>query len=119
MQRDLFGWDDRPTRYPEVAGAKANGGPSAEAAIKVAGTASRLRRLVLDELVRRGPATADEIATRLERSALAIRPRLSELRAVGLIEDAGDRRKNRSGLSASVWRATSAGLAAVQERGAA
>jgi predicted ArsR family transcriptional regulator len=119
QQKNLFGWDDPSTRYPTMPGAKIRSGPSAEAARKIASSASRLRSLVLNELVSRGPGTADEIATRLERSALAIRPRISELRAAGLIEDAGHRRKNRSGLSASVWRATSAGLAAVRERGAA
>jgi predicted ArsR family transcriptional regulator len=119
QQQNLFGWEPNPpSRYPAVAGSKADG-PSAEAAAKIASSASRLRTTVLVEICRCGSGTADEIAANLERSALAVRPRLSELRAAGLIEDAGHRRKNRSGLSASVWRATSAGLAAVQERGAA
>lgn len=119
QQKNLFGWNDASTRYPATAGAKVSSGPSADAAKKIAASASRLRSLVLDELVSRGPGTADEVATRLERSALAIRPRISELRAAGLIEDTGHRRKNKSGMSAGVWRPTSAGLAAVQERGAA
>jgi predicted ArsR family transcriptional regulator len=119
QQKNLFGWDDPLTRYPAMAGAKVSSGPSAEAARKISSSASRLRSLVLVELVSHGPGTADEIATRLERSALAIRPRISELRAAGLIEDTGHRRKNKSGMSAGVWRATRAGLAAAQERGAA
>ena len=52
-------------------------------------------------------------------AALAIRPRISELRAAGLIEDTGHRRKNKSGMSACIWQATDAGLSAVQQRGAA
>jgi predicted ArsR family transcriptional regulator len=119
QQKNLFGWNDPPTRYPAMAGAKVSSGPSAEAARKIASSASRLRSLVLDELVSRGPGTADEVATRLERSALAIRPRISELRAAGLIEDTGHRRKNKSGMSACIWQATDAGLSAVQQRGAA
>jgi predicted ArsR family transcriptional regulator len=117
QQKNLFGWEpDPPSRYPAVAGSKADG-PSAEAATKVASSASRLRCAVLTEIIRGRSGTADEIAVNLGRSALAVRPRLSELRAAGLIEDTGHRRKNESGMSASVWRATGAGFAAARERG--
>jgi predicted ArsR family transcriptional regulator len=48
--------------------------------------------------------TADEAASELGESILAIRPRLSELVALGKIEDSGLRRKNASGMTATVWR---------------
>ena len=41
----------------------------------------------------------------LGESVLAIRPRFSELRALGQITDTGARRINDSGRSAIVWRA--------------
>jgi len=50
------------------------------------------------------PATADEIANALGISILTIRPRVSELRRMDKICDAGMRRKNASGKSAIVWK---------------
>jgi len=51
-----------------------------------------------------GPLTADEIATITERSILYIRPRVSELRALHLIEPTGETRANASGKQADVMR---------------
>tara|TARA_A200000159_G_scaffold60004_1_gene55594 strand:+ start:170 stop:400 length:231 start_codon:yes stop_codon:yes gene_type:complete len=48
--------------------------------------------------------TADEIAFHLNLSILSIRPRISELNTLGMIEKTGERRKNESGNSAHVWR---------------
>ena len=61
-----------------------------------------LQRRVLFALTH-GPATADEVATRLKESVLAIRPRFTELWKQQRIEDTGDRRKNASGRNAIVW----------------
>jgi hypothetical protein len=95
---------DRPvTTYPNRPGFKSYG-PSHEAAVHVAGNAARLRGEVLTELIRGGAGTADEIATRMRRSPLSIRPRLSELKALGKISATGERRLNESGMSAAVWR---------------
>ena len=47
--------------------------------------------------------TADEIAHKLNRSILSVRPRVSELRRQGEIRQSGARGKNESGLTASVW----------------
>jgi hypothetical protein len=49
-------------------------------------------------------ATADEIAQALSASVLSIRPRVSELNRSGEIVQTGARRKNESGLSATVWK---------------
>ena len=48
--------------------------------------------------------TTDEAADFLNKSVLAIRPRFSELRRMGMIEPTGERRQNASGLYANVWR---------------
>lgn len=50
------------------------------------------------------PRTADEVATSLGMSVLSVRPRVTELYKLNLIEDSGDRRKNASGRKAIVWR---------------
>ena len=52
------------------------------------------------------PLTTDEAATRLKRYFLSVRPRFSELRALGLIEPSGERRGTASGCPAAVWRLT-------------
>jgi predicted ArsR family transcriptional regulator len=57
------------------------------------------------EVLRSEAMTADEIAGRLNRSVLAIRPRVTELFKMGKIEDTGQRRANASGRRAVVWRA--------------
>jgi len=51
-------------------------------------------------------ATADEIAYELKYSILTVRPRVSELRKMGLITDTEKRRPNTSGRNAIVWKRT-------------
>ena len=41
----------------------------------------------------------------LQRSPLSVRPRLSELKAMAKIVATGERRRNESGMTATVWRA--------------
>lgn len=48
--------------------------------------------------------TADEVADLLHESVLAIRPRVTELYKSELIFRTGERRRNRSGLFAHVYR---------------
>jgi len=67
--------------------------------------ACALRAAVARALVL-GDRTADECAEYLERSVLAVRPRLSELRALGMIAPTGERRRNDRGHSVQVWRLT-------------
>lgn len=68
------------------------------------GQALLLRQRVKDVLARLGGATADECATELAESILSVRPRLTELKKMKLIEDTGIRRKNASGRNAAVMR---------------
>lgn len=103
-QAELFtqsahGWT---ARYPQRPGAKASG--TSEAAAPSVNLAATLRELVLHVLRKHGPMSADQIADVLGESVLAVRPRASELRAMGKVEDSRKRATNQSGKSAIVWR---------------
>jgi hypothetical protein len=91
--------------YPEAPVHKALGA-SQESAIKVASRAETLRERVLARLGQFSDygLTADECAAYLDESILSIRPRFSELVAMGKIVSTGKRRANDSGHSAIVWR---------------
>ena len=74
------------------------------------GRTERLRALVLEVLAAAPDGlTADEIAAQLAASVLAVRPRVSELFHAARIEKTGERRLNRSGLAAHVWKKRAAG----------
>ncbi|HZZ98610.1 MAG TPA: hypothetical protein VFG51_01625 [Candidatus Saccharimonadia bacterium] len=90
--------------YPDTPGYK-KAGTSKDAAEEMKYEASTLRARCFHDLIWLGPSTADELARHINKSVLAIRPRISELLAKGKIEDSGLRRKNVSGKSAIVWRA--------------
>lgn len=89
--------------YPDAPGFKVSG-PSQEAAAGVREEAELLRAQCLDVL-KREDLTADELADRLGKSVLSVRPRCSELHMRNKIRDTGQRRKNISGKSATVWTA--------------
>lgn len=89
------------TDYPTNPGWKEDD-TSREAAEAMAGRAGTLRAAVYG-FIRQNPRhTADEIARALGESVLAIRPRVTELRALGLITNDG-RGTNDSGHSAHRW----------------
>ena len=88
--------------YPNEAGWKE---PTTSRMAAMNTTASALRAAVARALCVRD-MTADECAMELERSILAVRPRLSELRALHMIEPTGERRRNERGHSVQVWRLT-------------
>ena len=91
------------SEYPDAPGFKTSG-PSEEAAHAIAGFAPTLRDRVLAAI---GEApqglTADVVACRLNKSVLSVRPRVSELHRLGEIRQSGARRKNVSGMTASIW----------------
>ena len=93
-----------PEAYPDGPGFK-SAGPSQEAAERVASKAKVLRDQVLQTYRDRAPAgfTADEIARDLNVSILSVRPRVSELHRNGYLKGTGQRRRNESGMSATVW----------------
>jgi predicted transcriptional regulator len=90
------------TKYPHEPGWR-DPETSREAAEAIAGIAGTLRRLVYDHIRKHPHQTADDIAVALRISTRAIQPRVSELRALGLIINSG-RGKNPSGHSAHLWR---------------
>lgn len=50
-----------------------------------------------------GPSTADEVATHLGRTVLAVRPAVSILYTSGVLAKTGVKRKNISGVLAHEW----------------
>lgn len=94
-----------PNEYPRVPGFKAEG-TSQEAAERIAPAARIIRAQVLQQFIDVYPhgLTADEVASDLKLSVLAVRPRVSELRRDGYLVVTGERRTNRSGMSATVLR---------------
>lgn len=90
--------------YPNVPGHKSHDDTTIEAAESARAGAGDLRGDVL-ALLKAVPMTADQCAGVLKRSILSIRPRLSELRKLGLILDTGERCPNLSGKNAIIWRA--------------
>lgn len=90
--------------YPTLPGVKSSDETTLAAADHITGRAKTLRDAVLS-LLRKTPLSADECAKRLNESILSIRPRFSELRAMGLIKDTGQRAKNASRRNAIVWSA--------------
>ena len=93
------------TTYPDQPGFKnTTEETSARSAILVSSKAGILRERVM-EVVAKADSTADECAEAIGESVLSVRPRLSELRALGKIGPTNKRRKNDSGHSAVVWSA--------------
>ena len=102
LGKDLFS----PPKYPEGPGFKEHT-TSKEAARRIAPTITKIKAEVIETLKVQGPSglTPDQIAMRIDRSILAVRPRLTELHHAGLVERTGDVRRNSSGLFARVYRA--------------
>lgn len=92
------------TKYPESPGYK-KPGTSKAAADSMKKKAPSLCDAVVAALHYIGEMTADETAETIEKSVLSIRPRFTELLALGKIADTGRTRPNGSGREATVWRA--------------
>ena len=96
--------------YPHTPGFKDNG-TGKEAALAYAPKVGRRRAQVLAGL-ESGPATAEQIAKRIDLHWYLTRPRLSELKALGLVVETGERGAGALGGRVNVWRVTTA-----EERG--
>ncbi len=94
----LFDYADS---YPLTPGFKEND-TSKAAAESMKPTAAYLQSKCLKAL-REANLTADEIADIIGETPFSTRPRLTELKALGKVADAGYRRANASGRSARVW----------------
>lgn len=98
MTYDLF-------TYPHHAGFKdITTSREAAEAIEATGRAGTLAHYVLCQYRSGLELTADEVADRLEESPLSIRPRVSQLFKVGLIERTGARRMAAGGRPSHVYR---------------
>lgn len=96
----LFAWGCQ--RYPAAPGFKARQ-TSRDAAAAMRGHSRQLQARVLAALRERS-MTADETAAAIGESLLSVRPRCTELFRLGQVADSGERRRNRSGRMATVWR---------------
>lgn len=110
MAEQLSLLDYVPPKYPHHPGHKARA-TARDAARAIGGRAPTLRQLALDVIRTAEGATADEVAEILGRSILSIRPRVSELAALGLIYETTVRRPNASSVMAIVWKVSAAGMA--------
>ena len=101
--------------YPAAPGWKAQDTEtSREAALAIKARAEAIRKSAL-KLLKEQPRTSDEVAVALRAPGMeeavfaefkrSVRPRISELKAEGLVEKTPERRPNSSGKSATVWRA--------------
>lgn len=97
-------------RYPACAGAKGPDGTSQQAAEEMLPRLPYLRKIAILTLDRLGNATPLEAVAAAGLAREALRPRFSELRAHGLVEPTGERRRNPSGKSAAVLRLTEKGV---------
>lgn len=102
--KDLLGDTFAKPAYPQSPGWKGLR-TSRAAARNIGNSAEGMRADVLAEIAAAGRdgLTADEVATRLGRTVLAIRPRVSELGKQGKIVATERTRKNDSGRPAAVW----------------
>ena len=90
------------TLYPTHPGWKKTD-TSKQAAKEIAPKAENLRNIVF-RMIKANPMSADEVAATLNIDITTIRPRVSELRNMGKIEDSGVRSRTRSGKRCIVWR---------------
>lgn len=78
--------------YPDsLPGFKGNVETGREAAVAFAPKLGRRQAEVLADLERHGPSTAEQIGQRIDRHWYLVRPRISELKAMGLVIDSGGR----------------------------
>lgn len=98
-------------RYPQSPGFKGSpSGPGADAARAYEPQVSGRRRQVLDGLrgLPNARGTAEQIGERINLHWYLTRPRLSELKALGLVIETGDRARSALGGKTTVWRETTA-----------
>lgn len=101
-------------RYPYgMPGSKGPDGTSQDAAEAIKPCVRHLRAVAMRSLDKLGEATVLEAVTVAGVPREALQPRLSELRAMGLVEPTGARRRNPSGKWAAVLRLTEKGRAAL------
>ncbi|MCP5087886.1 MAG: hypothetical protein GY952_13925 [Rhodobacteraceae bacterium] len=91
--------------YPNAAGWK-EGDTSRAAAktIEASGRGRNLREQCLELFQTGWQGTSEEVSKRLQEHDLSIRPRLSELRGLGLLEPTGEKKRGMFGKDIHIWR---------------
>lgn len=92
--------------YPNIPGWK-GGETGREAALYYAAQLTGRRSQVMAGLAD-GPATAEELGERIGLHWYLTRPRLSELKAIGLVTETGERGNGALGGKVNIWRLTTA-----------
>ena len=93
--------------FPHAPGFKGDLDTGRYAARSFAPKAETIRAQTL-EILKRGPATAQQVAEITGDHWMVVRARCSELRAPGLVDDSGLRGKGALGSKVVVWRPTTA-----------
>lgn len=94
------------SRYPDTAGFKGTLETGREGAEAVTPKLKTRHAEVLADLTAHGPSTAEQIAARTDRHWYLTRPRISELKAKGLVIETGERRPTEMGGRTHVVRLT-------------
>lgn len=92
------------SRYPDAAGYKGDSDTGREGAAHATLTLAARQQEVRDDLRANGPSTPEEIAARIGRHWLHVKPRVSELKAKGVVTPTGDRRPTGLGGHSRVMR---------------
>jgi len=92
--------------FPELPGWKGPSETGREAALAYAEQAKGRRRQVIIGLLDHGSSTAEQIGERIGLHWYLVRPRLAELRTLGLVTDSGMRGRGALGGRVIVWRLT-------------
>lgn len=88
-------------------------GPDTEraAAVQIASRVSGLRRKVLEALANcTQGATGEQLAAIIDEWLYSVKPRLTELQRMGLVQDSGDRLVNSRNRREIVWSITNKGM---------
>ena len=108
-QLELLNGPPKSPRYPDVPGHARDSDTSRAAAKSVEPTVNKIRALVLDCIrlnwTMHGGATCEEVELATGLSHQTCSARIRELVLKGLVRDSGERRMNKSGRTATVWRA--------------
>ena len=99
------------SRDPDSPGPRPGAAATSHEAARAFAPKAKPIRLRAVEVLRSGPATAEQIGEQIGVHFMIVRARLSELRAKGHVEDSGKRGAGALGGKVVVWDLTEAGRA--------
>ncbi len=110
--QDLFDKVDVHTMHHKNAG-----DAEREAANKIAKRVTGLRRTVLECYYNHGPMTGEQASAVTKEWLYSVKPRITELVRIGLMQDSGQRLLNRRKRRETVWEITEEGINFIEARG--